>query len=422
MAPPYKKVILIFIWATLVNEHLKSAKVDTRVLGEPIGLDLYCLWPILDPNDSLGIKIEPQREQHHDSGLFYLKLHKCVGCLTIDGDLPTVRLSPSFDSFFDFRIASTVADSVELKASRMCQGALKASRTKARTALFNDEVAEKELTCLKEEAAANSLREKELAVKKARRAYQKRKREVADIGKDRYTEFSNKFGELSKKYTSIGDYRECRGAVGSLCMPSSTRSNKEKHLLFSEDPSHLERTIRKDQCSTSLDAAAFTSTDSRTHPSTDARPSSLTDPHRSTSIDSTPRTSIDPQSRSMVAIVILRQDENGDLYMPSSTRSNKETHLLFSEDPAYSEHSIRKDQRSTSLDAAAFTSTDSLTHPSTNTRPSSSTDLHRSTSIVSTLRTLIDHQSRSVVAIVILRQDENENLYDQDVHLSNATS
>uniref|UniRef100_A0A0D3D6V8 Uncharacterized protein n=1 Tax=Brassica oleracea var. oleracea TaxID=109376 RepID=A0A0D3D6V8_BRAOL len=98
------------------------------------------------------------------------------------------------------------------------------------------------------------------------------------------------------------------------CMPSSTRSNKEKHLLFLEDPSHLERTIRKDQCSTSLDAAAFTSTDSRTHPSTDTRPSSSTDPHRSTSIDSTPRTSIDPQSRSMVAIVILRQDENGDLY------------------------------------------------------------------------------------------------------------
>ncbi|KAF3486184.1 hypothetical protein F2Q69_00053072 [Brassica cretica] len=101
--------------------------------------------------------------------------------------------------------------------------------------------------------------------------------------------------------------------------------------------------------------------------------------------------------------------------MPSSTRSNKETHLLFSEDPAYLEHSIREDQRSTSLDAAAFTSTDSLTHPSTNTRPSSSTDLHRSTSIVSTLRTLIDHQSRSVVAIVILRQDENGNLPAQPV-------
>ncbi|KAF3534101.1 hypothetical protein DY000_02041649 [Brassica cretica] len=52
-------------------------------------------------------------------------------------------------------------------------------------------------------------------------------------------------------------------------MPSSTRSNKDKHLLFSEDPAQLERTIRKDQRSTSLDAAAFTSTDSHTQPSTD---------------------------------------------------------------------------------------------------------------------------------------------------------
>ena len=45
------------------------------------------------------------------------------------------------------------------------------------------------------------------------------------------------------------------------------------------------------------------------------------------------------------------------------------------------ERTIRKDQRSTSLDAAAFTSTDSRTQPSTDTRPSSSTDLHRSPSI-----------------------------------------
>ncbi|KAF2540873.1 hypothetical protein F2Q68_00032571 [Brassica cretica] len=29
------------------------------------------------------------------------------------------------------------------------------------------------------------------------------------------------------------------------CMPSGTRSNKEKDLLFSDDPAHLERTIRR---------------------------------------------------------------------------------------------------------------------------------------------------------------------------------
>ncbi|KAF3538572.1 hypothetical protein F2Q69_00021587 [Brassica cretica] len=85
-------------------------------------------------------------------------------------------------------------------------------------------------------------------------------------------------------------------------------------MIFSEDPAHLERTIRKGQRSTSLDAAALTSTDSRTNPSTDTQPSSATDIPRPTSINLTPFTLIDPRSRNMVATVILRHDENGDLY------------------------------------------------------------------------------------------------------------
>ncbi|KAF3486885.1 hypothetical protein F2Q69_00053025 [Brassica cretica] len=48
-------------------------------------------------------------------------------------------------------------------------------------------------------------------------------------------------------------------------------------------------------------------------------------------------------------------------------------------------------------------------------------DLHRSTSTDSAPRTSIDPHSRSMVAIVILRQDENGSLYDQDGHLRNAT-
>ncbi|KAF3513761.1 hypothetical protein F2Q69_00007146 [Brassica cretica] len=210
--------------------------------------------------------------------------------------------------------------------------------------------------------------------------------------------------------------------IPNRCMSISTRSNKEKHLLFSKDPAHLERTIRKDQRLTLLDATAFTSTDSRTHPSTDTRPSSSTNPHRSTSIDSTPRTSIDPQSRSMVAIVILRQDENGDLYdqdaVPEATRKNtcysKKILLTWNTRSA----KINVPHRSTQQ---AFTSTDSRTQRSTDTRPSSSTDLHSSTSIDSTPRTSIDPQSRNMVPIVILRQDENGDLYDQDGHLRSAT-
>ncbi|KAG5410747.1 hypothetical protein IGI04_007066 [Brassica rapa subsp. trilocularis] len=45
------------------------------------------------------------------------------------------------------------------------------------------------------------------------------------------------------------------------CMPSGNRSNKEKDLLFSDDPAHLERTIRRGQRSTSLDATTSSSID-----------------------------------------------------------------------------------------------------------------------------------------------------------------
>ncbi|KAF3526499.1 hypothetical protein F2Q69_00048352 [Brassica cretica] len=70
----------------------------------------------------------------------------------------------------------------------------------------------------------------------------------------------------------------------------------------------------------------------------------------------------------MVAIVILRQDENGNLYdQDGHLRNTTDACLIFSEDPAHLERTIRKDQRSTSLDAAAFTSTDSHTQPSTDT-------------------------------------------------------
>ncbi|KAG5384194.1 hypothetical protein IGI04_035664 [Brassica rapa subsp. trilocularis] len=63
------------------------------------------------------------------------------------------------------------------------------------------------------------------------------------------------------------------------CMPSGTRSNKEKDLLFSDDPAHLKRTIRRGQRSTSLDATTLLSIDTHNQQSTDTRPSSSIDPN-----------------------------------------------------------------------------------------------------------------------------------------------
>ncbi|KAF3506811.1 hypothetical protein F2Q69_00007579 [Brassica cretica] len=31
-------------------------------------------------------------------------MHRCVRCLAIDGDLPTIRLSPSFDTRYRFEL------------------------------------------------------------------------------------------------------------------------------------------------------------------------------------------------------------------------------------------------------------------------------------------------------------------------------
>ncbi|KAG5410836.1 hypothetical protein IGI04_007155 [Brassica rapa subsp. trilocularis] len=98
------------------------------------------------------------------------------------------------------------------------------------------------------------------------------------------------------------------------CMPSGIRSNKEKDLLFSDDPAHLERTIRRGQRSTSLDATTSSSIDTHNQPSTDTGPSSSIDPSRPTTIDTTLCTSIDNVSSKMVNIIILTQDENGNLY------------------------------------------------------------------------------------------------------------
>ncbi|KAF3587787.1 hypothetical protein F2Q69_00031261 [Brassica cretica] len=118
-------------------------------------------------------------------------------------------------------------------------------------------------------------------------------------------------------------------------MPSSTRSNKETQLLLSPDPVCLERTIRKDTRSSSIDnntcssldfdqppstQTLVPSTDTRSSPSTEDTHLPSTDILHPISIDTPARTSIDTEPRDMVATLILVRDKNGDLH-------DKEGHL-----------------------------------------------------------------------------------------------
>ncbi|KAF2534329.1 hypothetical protein F2Q70_00031135 [Brassica cretica] len=121
--------------------------------------------------------------------------------------------------------------------------------------------------------------------------------------------------------------------------------------------------------------------------------------------------------------------------MPSSTRSNKETQLLFSSDPTSLERPIRKGIRSSSIDNNTCSSLDFRQPPSTQTpvlstntrsRPSTedillpSTDIFHPTSIDTSVRTSIDTEPRHMVATLILVRDEKGDLHDQEGHLRNA--
>ncbi|KAF3567349.1 hypothetical protein DY000_02015881 [Brassica cretica] len=102
-------------------------------------------------------------------------------------------------------------------------------------------------------------------------------------------------------------------------MPSSTRSNKEQTLLFS-DHACLERSIRKKKkCTASINNNTRSSTDTRLPPSTETTLPSTATPHP-TSIDIPHRTSIDTELQDMVATIVLIQDATGNLH-------DKEGHL-----------------------------------------------------------------------------------------------
>ena len=114
-------------------------------------------------------------------------------------------------------------------------------------------------------------------------------------------------------------------------------------------------------------------------------------------------------------------------YMSSTTRSNKETKLLFSPDLASLERSIRKEAHSSSIVNNTCLSLDFVQPPSTQTlvpsidtrSPPSTEDTHLpSTDIIHP--TSIDTEPRDMVATLILVRDERGDLHDQEGHLRNA--
>ncbi|CDY38069.1 BnaC03g75080D [Brassica napus] len=98
----------------------------------------------------------------------------------------------------------------------MINRALDTSKQEADMARFKPEVADKEISLLKDELESSRRREGESFEKEVNHAYRRGKREVVEVMKKRRDNFSQKFGEIKEHYKALADYRECRGTVGGL--------------------------------------------------------------------------------------------------------------------------------------------------------------------------------------------------------------
>ncbi|KAG5388303.1 hypothetical protein IGI04_007418 [Brassica rapa subsp. trilocularis] len=105
-------------------------------------------------------------------------------------------------------------------------------------------------------------------------------------------------------------------------MPISTISSKEE-LLFFSDPTSLERSIRKEKHTSSIDTTSTTSIDTTFTTSIDTTSTTSIDTSDRATIDSSTRTSIDTNPRAdIVATLVLQRDENGDLHDPGGHQCN----------------------------------------------------------------------------------------------------